>query len=137
MRTYSELSRLESFRDRYEYLKLDGVVAHTTFGGRRYLNQALYGSDEWKRARNEVLLRDDGCDLGLPGFPIVGKLLVHHINPLSAEDIIKRSPAIFDPDNLITVSFMTHNAIHYGDYSLINKDVVERKPFDTAPWLGG
>lgn len=137
MRSYSALSEFSTFSQRFNYLRLDGVVAHSTFGGRRYLNQALYQSDEWKRLRREVILRDDGCDLGLPDFPIYGKVLVHHINPITPEDIQRRSPVVFDMDNLITVSFETHNAIHYGDYSLVSKDVVERRPFDTAPWLGG
>ena len=137
MRTYSELSELDTFKKRYEYLKLDGIVAHSTFGGKRYLNQAIYRSDEWRRVRNEVLIRDDGCDLGLPDYPIIGKVLIHHINPLTEDDIVNMRHAVFDPENLITVSFMTHNAIHYGDYSLVNKDIVERRPFDTAPWLGG
>lgn len=101
------------------------------------MNQALYRSTEWKRLRREVILRDEGCDLGLPDFPIFGKALVHHMNPLTADDIRNRADAVFDLDNLITVSFDTHNAIHYGDYSLVTKEMVERKPFDTAPWLGG
>lgn len=137
MRTYSEMLRYQDFRQRFEYLKLDGIVAHSTFGGRRYLNQALYQSDEWRHLRMEVILRDDGCDLGLADYPIHGKALIHHINPITPEDIQHRSPIVFDMDNLITVSFDTHNAIHYGDYSLVGKDVVERRPFDTVPWLGG
>ena len=128
---------LHSFEQRFNYLKLDGVVAHSTFGGKRYLNQALYQSDEWRSLRLKVILRDDGCDLGHPDHPIHGRILIHHINPITPEDIQSRSPIVFDMDNLISVSFETHNAIHYGDYSLINKDVVERRPFDTAPWLGG
>ena len=137
MRSYPNLIQYKTFRQRFNYLKLDGVVAHATFGGKRYLNQALYRSEEWKRIRREVILRDDGCDLGLPDFPIYGTVLVHHINPITPEDIQQRTPVVFDMDNLITVSFDTHNAIHYGDYSLITKDVVERTPFDTTPWLGG
>ena len=137
IRSYSELVKLSTFRERFDYLKLDGVVAHSTFGGSRYLNQALYQSDEWKRVRREVVLRDEGCDLGLSPFLIVGRVLVHHINPLTPEDIRHRSPAVLDPDNLVCVSFDTHNAIHYGDYSLVTKDIVERRPFDTIPWLGG
>lgn len=136
IRSYSELAGFKSFESRFNYLKLNGTVAHSTFGGRRHLNQALYQSPEWKRVRRQVILRDDGCDLGIEYFPIHGKILVHHINPISAEDILNRAPSIFDLDNLITVSFDTHNAIHYGDYSLIDHGVVERHPFDTAPWLG-
>lgn len=134
-RSYSDLSTLLTFKQRFDYLSLNGAVAHSTFGGRRYLNQALYCSDEWKRIRNEVIIRDDGCDLGLSDYPIFGKILVHHLNPITAEDIVNRNPCVFDLDNLITVSFTTHNAIHYGDYAPLNKDVVERRPFDTAPWL--
>ena len=136
-RSYSALTRLHTFRQRFDYLKLDGVVAHATFGGQRYLNQALYQSSEWKRVRREVILRDEGYDLGLPGFLIYGKVLIHHINPITPEDIRRRSPSVLDMDNLICVSFETHNAIHYGDYSLVDKGIVERTPFDTVPWLGG
>ena len=136
-RSYQELKALNSFKQRFEYLKLDGAVAHSTFGGKRYLNQTFYRSDEWKRTRRRVIMRDNGCDLGLEDYPIYGRVLIHHINPVTPEDIQRRSPAIFDLDNLITVSFETHNAIHYGDYSLVRKDIVERRPFDTAPWLGG
>lgn len=135
--SYSEVALLPTFRQRFNYLQLDGIVAHSTFGGRRYLNQAFYRSEEWKRVRREVILRDEGCDLGLPDYPIQGRVLIHHINPITPEDIQRRSPSVFDMDNLIAVSFETHNAIHYGDYSLISKDVVERRPFDTAPWFGG
>lgn len=135
MRTYSDALLYRDFERRFNYLKLDGIVAHSTFGGHRYLNQALYQSDEWKRVRREVILRDDGCDLAIPDRPIHGKILVHHINPITQEDIVNRAAAIFDPDNLITVSFETHNALHYGDYSLVAKDVISRKPNDTSPWL--
>lgn len=135
MRTYSDALLYRDFERRFNYLKLNGVVAHSTFGGHRYLNQALYQSDEWKRVRREVILRDDGCDLAIPDRPIHGKILVHHINPITQEDIVNRAAAIFDPDNLITVSFETHNALHYGDYSLVAKDVISRKPNDTSPWL--
>lgn len=135
MRTYSDALLYRDFKRRFNYLKLDGIVAHSTFGGHRYLNQALYQSDEWKRVRREVILRDDGCDLAIPDRPIHGKILVHHINPITQEDIVNRAAAIFDPDNLITVSFETHNALHYGDYSLVAKDVIARKPNDTSPWL--
>lgn len=137
MHTYSELVTFSGFKQRFDYLKLNGVVAHSTFGHGRYLNQALYQSDEWRRIRRQVILRDDGCDLAISDRPIYGKILVHHINPITAEDVLNRSPAVFDLDNLITVSFETHNALHYGDYSLVAKDVVIRRPNDTSPWLGG
>lgn len=134
MLTYSEALLYLDFERRFNYLKLNGVVAHSTFGGHRYLNQALYQSDEWQRARREVIIRDEGCDLAIQDRPIYGRILVHHINPITQEDILNRSPVIFDLDNLITVSFETHNALHYGDYERINKDVVTRSPNDTCPW---
>lgn len=134
MLTYSEALLYPDFERRFNYLKLNGVVAHSTFGGHRYLNQALYQSDEWQRARREVIIRDEGCDLAIQDRPIYGRILVHHINPITQEDILNRSPVIFDLDNLITVSLETHNAIHYGDYERINKDVVTRSPNDTCPW---
>lgn len=134
MRTYSDALLYPDFERRFNYLKLDGIVAHSTFGGHRYLNQALYQSDEWKRVRRQVILRDEGCDLAIPDRPIHGKILVHHINPITQDDIVNRSRIIFDPDNLITVSFETHNALHYGDYSMVDRTVVERRPNDTVPW---
>ncbi len=137
MLTYSESLLYKDFERRFNYLKLNGVVAHSTFGGHRYLNQALYQSDEWRRVRRAVILRDNGCDLAISDRPIYGKILVHHINPITQEDIQNRASCIFDLDNLITVSLETHNALHYGDCSLVNKDVITRKPNDTAPWLGG
>jgi hypothetical protein len=135
MKTYSELSQLTDFRSRFEYLKIGGQVAHSTFGGRRYLNQLLYRSPEWKKVRREVILRDNGCDLGLEDYPIYGTVLVHHINPLYEEDIVNRAHKVFDPENLITVSFDTHAAIHYGDYENVSKEFVQRAPNDTTPWL--
>lgn len=134
MLTYSESLLYPDFERRFNYLKLNGVVANSTFGGHRYLNQALYQSDEWQRVRREVIIRDEGCDLAIPDRPIYGRILVHHINPIMQDDILNRSPVIFDLDNLITVSFETHNALHYGDYECINKDVVARSPNDTCPW---
>ena len=134
-RSYRELSRLLTFEERYRYLRLQGKVGKDTFGFDRYLNQALYGSQEWKRFRREILIRDDGCDLGIPERLIQGKVLIHHINPLTAEDLEKRSSAIFDPDNVICVSHMTHQAIHYGDESLLSKDPIVRRPGDHCPWL--
>lgn len=134
MRTYFDALLYKDFERRFNYLKLDGVVAHSTFGGHRYLNQALYQSDEWKSVRREVIIRDNGCDLAISDRPIFGKILVHHINPITQEDIVNRASLIFDLDNLITVSFETHNALHYGDYSLVAKELVVRKPNDTSPW---
>lgn len=134
-RSYRELSRLSTFEERYRYLRLQGKVGKDTFGFDRYLNQALYSSSEWKRFRREILIRDDGCDLGMPDRLIQGKVLIHHINPLTIEDIEKRSPVIFDPNNVICVSHMTHQAIHYGDESLLPKDPIIRRPGDHCPWL--
>ena len=133
--SYSEALLYPDFERRFNYLKLNGIVAHSTFGGHRYLNQALYQSDEWRRTHRNVILRDDGCDLAIPDRPIYGKILVHHIEPITQDDILNRSPKVFDLDNLITVSLETHNALHYGDYSLVAKDASIRKPNDTAPWL--
>lgn len=134
MRTYSEALLYQDFKRRFNYLKLDGIVAHSTFGGHRYLNQALYQSDEWKRIRRQVIIRDNGCDLALPDFPIYGKILVHHIEPITQEDVVNRSAKVLDLDNLITVSLDTHNALHYGDSSSVERNVVNRKPNDTSPW---
>ena len=133
-RSYSELSKLVDFEQRLAYLKLDGVVAHSTFGGHRYLNQTLYQSDEWKRVRRQVILRDNGFDLGVDGWPIKGQILVHHIEPIRIEDLLDRNPIVFDQDNLITVSLDTHNAIHYGGNSKWPPIFAERRAFDTVPW---
>lgn len=134
MKSYSELSKISSYEDRFKYLKLDGVAFDTTFGSKRYLNQLLYSSPEWKKARRKVLLRDKACDLGVPGRDIYAHPIIHHINPITAEDIIHRDPKVFDPENLICVSMNTHNALHYGDENLLEKDLVVRKPNDTCPW---
>jgi hypothetical protein len=131
---YSELKRLETFEDRYEYLKLGGAVGHTTFGFDRYINQTFYSSYEWKQVRDQIILRDDGCDLGVPGYEIHGNLLIHHINPMTSEAIVHGDDWILDPDFLITTSHNTHNAIHYGDNTLLKKPYVARKPEDTRLW---
>lgn len=134
-RSYRELVRLCTFVDRYKYLRLSGKVGADTFGFDRYLNQALYGSKEWKRFRREIIIRDNGCDLAFSGRPIVGdRIIIHHINPLTVEDLEKRSDSIFDPDNVVCVSYNTHQAIHYGDESLLQKDFIERSPGDHIPW---
>ena len=134
-RSYKELSRLNTFQERFDYLKLRGSVGKDTFGFDRYLNQALYSSTEWKRFRRSVILRDNGCDLGDPERPIYGdRIVIHHINPLTIEDLENRSDALFDMDNVICVSNQTHQAIHYGDEELLPKDPVERRPGDTCPW---
>ena len=110
-RTYDELSQLKTFDERFQYLKLDGVIGEDLFGYMRQLNQAFYTSSLWKNVRNQIIIRDDGCDLGIPGHTIFGKLLVHHLNPLTTDDLINHSSRLVDPNNLITVSFDTHQAI--------------------------
>ena len=135
MKTYSECISLPTFEERFEYLKLSGGVGMETFGSSRYLNQIFYGTSEWKRARRDVIARDEGCDLAHPDRPINTKIYVHHINPITVDDILQRRDFLFDPENLISISFNTHNAVHYGDASLlIPSKPIERKPFDQAPW---
>lgn len=140
-KSYSELQKLRTFKERYEYLKLNGHVGEDTFGSKRYLNQVLYSSAEWKRLRDAVIIRDNGCDLGIAGRDLninskrgTNKIIVHHINPITVDDIIKGNPLVLDMDNLITVSHMTHEAIHYGDEELLIEDYVERTENDTCPW---
>ncbi len=134
-KSYKELILLPTFEERFEYLKMSGSVGEITFGAERYLNQIFYTSAEWKHVRNLVIVRDGGCDLGIADRVIHSKTYVHHINPLTVEDVLKRTPSLFDPDNLITVSFRTHNAIHYGDANLLTPSTpLERSPNDQAPW---
>lgn len=134
MRKYSELRRLDSFEDRYDYLVLKGVVGAATFGYDRWINQLFYQSGQWKQIRNEVILRDNGCDLGVPGYEIASGLLVHHMNPMTIKDIEGGAEWILDPEYLITTTKATHNAIHYGDKSLLPRRYVERTPGDTRLW---
>jgi len=135
MRTYSELIKLETFDERYNYLKLDGSVGVDTFGFDRYLNQDFYRSVLWKNIRNHVIVRDMGCDLGIPGLEIPGKIIVHHMNPIELRDLQKDSRYILDPEYLICVSHETHNAIHYGlDHKNDISLPMERTPNDTCPW---
>ncbi len=134
MRTYTELSRLETFEERYEYLKLRSTVGQATFGSERYLNQRFYTSREWRNARNDVIARDEGMDLGVPGFEIYDRIVIHHMNPITPEDIDDGNPEILDPELLITVTHNTHNAIHYGDKSRLNLPPVVRRPGDTKDW---
>lgn len=133
-KTYTELSRLDTFEDRFEYLRLQGDVGRSTFGFDRYINQQFYRSREWKLSRNLVITRDEGCDLGVPGYEIHGELLIHHINPIIVEDILHGEEWIFDPEYLITTTHNTHNAIHYSDASLLPKVVAARQPGDTKLW---
>lgn len=134
IRRYSELVRLDSFEERFEYLRLQGDVGRSTFGFDRYINQRFYQSREWKDLRNFVILRDNGCDLGVNGYEIGANALIHHVNPIEAADIIHGESWILDPEFLVTTTHNTHNAIHYGDKSLIPKVAVERKPGDTKLW---
>ena len=133
-RTYSELIQLTTFEDRFEYLTLDGKVGVETFGSHRYLNQILYRSPEWKRIRDQIIFRDNGCDLGIEGRGINKHAYIHHLNPITRQQIIDRDPALFDPENLITVSYQTHQAIHYSDKSILLLDPVVRFANDVAPW---
>lgn len=134
MRTYRELSRLNTFEDRYKYLKLNGSVGEDTFGFDRWINQQFYRSAEWKRVRDIVIVRDNGCDLGDPDRPIYGRILIHHMNPIRKEDFDENPDYLLNPDYLVCVSHNTHNAIHYGDESLLQKEWTPRKPNDTSPW---
>lgn len=133
-RNYKELNKMKTFKERYLYLKLSGVVGESTFGYDRYLNQTLYKSKEWHTIRNEIIIRDNGCDLGCEGFEIYGKILIHHIEPITPDDILKRHPKVLDPNNLISTSFDTHTAIHYGDESILATEPIERSANDTIPW---
>lgn len=132
MRTYRELSQLKTFAERFDYLKLTGEVGKETFGYDRWLNQMLYSSREWQRLRREVIIRDNGCDLGIPGLEIKGRLIVHHMNPIIVEDVLQHSDKILDPEFLISTTIDTHNAIHYGIPR--TDEIIERKPGDTCPW---
>lgn len=135
IRTYSELKRLRTFKERFEYLKLSGSVGVETFGFDRILNQMLYQKDpRWKAVRDEVIIRDNGCDLGVEGREIYGKIIVHHMNPITEEDILNNEDYIFDPEYLVCVTHLTHNAIHYSDESILPQDPIERRPNDTCPW---
>jgi hypothetical protein len=134
IRSYKELRRIETFEERFEYLSLKGTVGESTFGFDRWINQRFYRSQEWKNVRSRVILRDFGCDLGIIGFEIFTGLLVHHMNPLSSENIAEVDEWILDPEYLITTSLQTHNAIHFGDESLLPRGPVVRQPGDTKLW---
>lgn len=135
VKTYSELSKLYTFEERYEYLKLDGIVGEETFGFDRYLNQKFYQNDiEWKKSRDFVIMRDMGCDLGIEGREIKGRIIVHHMNPITKYDLLNRTKFLLDPEYLISTIDNTHRAIHYGDENLLIKGPVERTKNDTCPW---
>jgi len=134
MRTYSELIKFETFEDRYEYLKLNSIVGESTFGFDRYINQQFYRSSEWKQIRNHVIARDLGLDLAMEGYEIYDKIIIHHMNPMNVDDIKSSDSSILDPEFLISTTHNTHNAIHYGDRSLLKRLFVERKRNDTKLW---
>ena len=134
IRSFSGLKRLTTFEERYEYLRLKGTVGESTFGFDRYLNQLLYRSDRWRKVRGVVIVRDNGCDLGIEDRDISSKILVHHMNPITMEDIEEGREEVFDPNFLICTSEQTHNAIHFGDANLLPKLPVERRAGDTCPW---
>ena len=135
IRTYTELSRLPTFKERYQYLRLGGRVGKETFGFDRWINQFFYQrSREWKQVRDHVIVRDNGCDLGIPGHEIYGKILVHHMNPISMEDFERESEFLLEPEFLICTSHNTHNAIHYGDENLLITGPIVRTKNDTCPW---
>lgn len=133
-RCYSDLRRLQTFEERFDYLELPGVVGQRTFGFDRWVNQRFYTSPQWRAVRQRVILRDRGCDLGIPGFELETQLLIHHMNPVTLEDFERGADWVLDPEYLITTSRRTHNAIHYGDKSLLPKTPVERMSGDTKLW---
>ena len=134
IRSYSELILLPTFEERFEYLKLNGRVGTDTFGFDRIFNQMFYQSQEWKTMRDKIIIRDYGCDLGLEGYEIYGKIIIHHLNPISIKDIENVTDYLLNPDYLITTTHLTHNAIHYGDKNLLPKAPIERRKNDTCPW---
>ena len=134
IKTYSEMIQIPTFEDRYAYLRLGGRVGEETFGFERNLNQSFYRSYEWRKVRREVIARDAGCDLAMPGFQIYNNIIIHHIVPITIEDLEDGTDLILDPNNLVCVSEKTHNAIHFGDKSLLPQTPIERRPGDTCPW---
>jgi hypothetical protein len=134
IRRYSRLRHLETFEERFQYLRLQGSVGRSTFGFDRHINQAFYRSREWQDIRDHVIVRDNGCDLGIDGYEIHSRILIHHMNPMDTEAIIHRHPNILDPEYLITTTHKTHNAIHYGDENLLPRKPVERRARDTDLW---
>lgn len=133
-RTYSELITLPTFEDRYKYLKLNGSVGEETFGFDRYINQKFYNSQEWKSIRDYIIVRDQGCDLGIEGYEIHGRIYIHHMNPVLLKDVMYRTEYLTNPEYLITTTHSTHNAIHYGDENVLIKTPIERSKNDTCPW---
>ena len=134
IKTYSELITIPTYEERFRYLKLDGVVGEETFGFDRYLNQIFYNSDVWKSRRNKIIIRDNGCDMAMDDYEIKGKIYIHHMNPIAITDILTQSDFLLNPEYLVCVAFRTHQAIHYGDESLLVTAPIERKPNDMCPW---
>jgi len=133
-RTYNELMMLKTFEERFEYLKLKNIVGQETFGYDRYLNQALYRSIAWKTLRDQIIIRDGGCDLGFPGYEIEDRIVIHHMNPITIEELENGSPSVYDPKGLVCTSYRTHQAIHFGDASMLPKVPIVRRPGDTTLW---
>lgn len=133
-RCYSDLKQIETFKERYFYLKIHGKVGEDTFGFDRYVNQQLYKSSKWRRTRSQIIIRDNGCDLGVDGYDLSENIIVHHMNPITLEDIEEERDSVFDPEYLICCSARTHKAIHFGDENLLPKEFVERRPNDTCLW---
>lgn len=133
-KSYSGLLMYDTFEDRFNYLVLNGSVGFDTFGGRRWINQKFYRSKEWKQFRNDIIIRDNGCDLAIPDRPIVGRMYVHHIRPITPDDLFHSSNSILNPENAVLVSQSTHNALHYGSIETALIVPGERKPYDTCPW---
>lgn len=134
MRTYTELIRIPTFEERFNYLKLDGKIAEETFGFDRYINQKFYHSSEWKRIRDQVIVRDCGCDLAFDGYEIYGLIVIHHMNPIMLKDLLNKNLDVLNPEYLVCVTKRTHNAIHYGDKRLLPSPIVQRSRNDTCPW---
>lgn len=134
MKTYTELVSIPTFEERFRYLEIEGLVGRETFGFDRYLNQKFYRSPEWKRVRQEVIIRDNGCDLGIEDRPIFGKIIIHHINPISIDDLTQKESWVLNPEFLISTCKKTHDAIHYSDESILFVEPIERKPNDTCLW---
>lgn len=134
IRTYSELITLPTFEDRFKYLKLDGNIGEETFGFDRYLNQSFYKSHEWRRVRDEVITRDMGCDLAIEDMEIFGRIIIHHMNPIRATDIVHSTDILLNPEFLITTTKRTHDAIHFGDIDILYSKPIVRSPGDTCPW---
>lgn len=134
IRTYSELMELSTFEERFRYLKLEANIGNPTFGFDRYLNQQFYHSSEWKSLRNEIIIRDSACDLAIPNRELNNRIIIHHMNPISKDDLIHQTDYLLNPEYLICTSIKTHSAIHYGDESLLFENIVERSKNDTCPW---